>query len=305
MQGDCRDLVPEYLRFLYGLVDSRGPAAERLAGDAPGQHGHPPDPQRAGQGRARPPDEDGRGEAGRVSRPSTRPVRHVPEGRRGPRLRQPRAAGEAPPVRVDARPRGTRPSTSLDEYVGRMAPDQKHDLLPRRARTWRRSGRARTWRSSAGGGSRSSSSPSRSTSSSCRRWAAFGEQDAHLDRLGRPGPARARTRRPSRRRPSRSPGGFGRVLDLFREALGVAGQGGPRLEAAHRQPVLPGQRRRRHEHPDAPAPEDERQGRSRRRAASWRSTRIRPSSAAWRPSPPTPITTASSRSAPSSCGPAR
>ena len=49
VQSDCRELVPEYFRFMYGLVDSED-LSERLAGDAPGQLGRPQDPQRAGQG---------------------------------------------------------------------------------------------------------------------------------------------------------------------------------------------------------------------------------------------------------------
>ena len=53
--------------------------------------------------------------------------------------------------------------------------------------------------------------------------------------------------------------GFGRVLDLFRNALGDSGQRSPRVEAIDRQPLLPGQCGGEHEHPDAEALETHQQ----------------------------------------------
>ena len=54
--------------------------------------------------------------------------------------------------------------------------------------------------------------------------------------------------------------GFSRVLELFREAVGHRVQRGPRVETADRQPVLPGQCRGRIQHPDAAPDEAGQQG---------------------------------------------
>ena len=109
IMDDAEQLLPLYLRFVKGVLDSRRPAAQRLARAAaagPGGRGHP---RRPHQARARPARAPGQGRAGEV-RHLLEGVRRGAEGRGGAGCGQPggdpRAAALCQHPRPRRHPRG-------------------------------------------------------------------------------------------------------------------------------------------------------------------------------------------------------
>ena len=109
VQSDCRELVPEYLRFLRGLVDSEDLPLNVSRETLAGQQRHPQDPHVAGQGRSRPPRSPRPGRRRQVP-DVLRPVRPDPQGGPGRRSGQQGADRQAAALRVVAerRPVGAR-----------------------------------------------------------------------------------------------------------------------------------------------------------------------------------------------------
>ncbi|KAJ3059124.1 hypothetical protein HK102_010145, partial [Quaeritorhiza haematococci] len=110
----------------------RRPAPERLARDAPGQHGDPPDPGLPAEVGVRPHRPARQGPA-RGLPDLHRAGRHAAQGRRDRRRPPARSAGEAHPVRVVAQ--GRRQARRLPRRL-RLADARgpEADLLPRRPR---------------------------------------------------------------------------------------------------------------------------------------------------------------------------
>ena len=123
VQSDCRDLLPEYLRFLHGLVDSEdlplNVSRETLQDNTVIRRIR----TSLVKGGLRPARPARRGQAGRLQ-DVLQPVRPDAQGRGDRRPGQPRADRQAAPVRLVAlrRPRG---HGSLDDYVARMPEGQK------------------------------------------------------------------------------------------------------------------------------------------------------------------------------------
>ena len=139
----------------------RGPLAQRLARDAPGEPGAQPDrgaDRQAGAQGAQGPRRGRRGEVPRLL-PGVRPR---PQGGRRPRLEEPRRHRRALPLRVDDGPR--RASSSRSRSTSRRCPRRRRTSTTSRAWAAARSSRARTSRPSGSAATTSSSSSTRSTS---------------------------------------------------------------------------------------------------------------------------------------------
>ena len=223
VQNDCRELLPEYLRFLYGLVDSEdlplNVSRETLQDNTVIRRIR----NSLVKGVLDRLDQLAK-EKPRRLQDVLQPVRHDAQGRGDRRPRQPRAARQAPPVRLVALPRIPRPRTSLDDYVARMPEDQKRiyylggpDLASIRKspnlEIFRRRGLEVLFLTEP------IDEFVMTPLGLARR------QAAHLDRLGRPRPARGqggrgRDETGEEAESKAAESGFSRVLDLFREALG-------------------------------------------------------------------------------------
>ena len=147
IMDDAEALMPVYLRFVKGVIDSSRPAAQREPRAAAGKPRREGDPRRLDQARA----VDARGAGrqrerreGQVRRVLER-VRRRAEGRRRRGPRQPGAAGQAAALRVDARRRGRVVRRLRRPHEGRPG----GDLLHHRRHAWPRPRAARSSRSSA------------------------------------------------------------------------------------------------------------------------------------------------------------
>ena len=101
IMDDAEQLLPPYLRFVRGIVDSQRPAAERLARDPAAVARRADHPRGLGEARARPARGSGR-ETGREVRDVLEGIRPRAQGRRRRGSGEPRADRQAAALRVDA-----------------------------------------------------------------------------------------------------------------------------------------------------------------------------------------------------------
>ncbi len=246
VQSECRELVPEYLRFLRGLVDSEdlplNVSRETLQDNSVIRR------IRTSISKGVLDRLDTLAEGGCRGVPHLlRPVRRDAQGGPDHGSAQPRADRQAAAVRLVAR-RGAVGDRLARRIHRPDARGAEADLLPRRARPrlGRQEPQPRDLPPARPGGAL----PHRPDRRVRHHLADhLSGQDAHLDRFGRPRPARHR-RAGGRRRigVERATGPGERIRPRAGPVPlrpGQSGQGGPRVEAADRQPVLPGQRRGR------------------------------------------------------------
>ena len=281
VQSECRELVPEYLRFLRGLVDSEdlplNVSRETLQDNSVIRKIRTV----ARQGRARPPRSPRPGRcptsSGRFTTSSAGCSRRAwwsirPTSERIAKLLRFAVVAERRPARPACRSmstsRGCRPSQKRIYYLG--GPDFASIAKSPNLEIFRRRGLEVLFLTDP-------------IDEFALNVAAYlPGQGPDLDRLGRPrAPRNRQTAEHRTRRPARA--GQGERLrpraGPVPDRAGQSGQRGPRVEAADRQPLLPGQRRRGHEHPDAAALEDGQQRVHRERADPRGQSRRRPWSA--------------------------
>ena len=192
VQSECRELVPEYLRFLRGLVDSEdlplNVSRETLQDNSVIRRIRTAIVKGVLDRLDKLAEEDAEtfrnfyGQFGVMLKEGLI-VDHANRERIARLLRFASSRGDGPRRRCR--------STS----TSRGCPRGRSGSITWAGPTTPRSPRAPTSRSSAAGAWRSCSSPTRSTSSRSRRWAAYQGKHPHFDRLGRPRAARCARRR--------------------------------------------------------------------------------------------------------------